>query len=160
MQVVVSRLSGTLVALYVESSVCLPDFSTVSSVAAAGMREIQDLEMTFETLSDEELWAIANPIMDNLMEGSTEINHAKHCRDFTQRMLNIVTPEYLEKVCKSYQEEKGFFTTRLPVALFRRPGSIAFVWIQHFSKAKGDHVAEMVLVSEDDRFLVGHALVF
>lgn len=26
--------------------------------------------------SDEEILAVANPIMDNLIEGSTEINHA------------------------------------------------------------------------------------
>ena len=116
--------------------------------------------MSFETLSDAELWAIADPIMDNLMDGSTEINHTKHSRDFIQRLLNIVTPEYLEKVCNKYQEEKGFFTTRLPVAIFRRPESIAFVWKQQFSKTKCGHVAEMVLVNRDNRFLVDHALVF
>jgi len=116
--------------------------------------------MNFDKYSDTELWAIADPIMDNLMEGSTEIDHSKHCRDFTQRMLDIVTPEYLAKVCAKYQEEKGFFTTRSPVALFRRPESIAFVWKQHFSKAKGDHVAEMVLVDRDGRFQVDHVMVF
>ncbi len=116
--------------------------------------------MNLESLSDTELWAIATPIMDNLMEGSTEIDHAKHSRDFTRRLRDIVTPEYLEKVCRNYQEEKGFFTGRVPVAVFRRPDSIAFVWKQYFSRAEGEHVAEMVLVQQDDRLLVDHALVY
>ncbi|SBS39426.1 hypothetical protein VTO7225_03593 [Vibrio toranzoniae] len=48
--------------------------------------------MKFDNLSDSELWGIAKPIMDNLMEGSTKIDHAQHSRDFTQRMKDIVTP--------------------------------------------------------------------
>ena len=113
-----------------------------------------------ETLSEEELWDIANPIMDNLMDGSTEINHAKHCRDFTQRMLKIVTPDYLGEVCKQYQHEKGYFTKRTQVAVFKRPDSVAFVWKQYFSQAPGEHVAEMVLVYQDGRYLVDHVMVF
>ena len=116
--------------------------------------------MNFDSLSDSELWAIADPIMDNLMDGSTEIDHSKHCADFTQRLLDIVTPQYLQKVCEKYQNEKGFFTARSAVALFRRPDSIAFVWRQQFSKVKGDHVAELVLVCREDRFLVDHVMVF
>lgn len=114
----------------------------------------------FEALSEKELWDIANPIMDNLMDGSTEINHKKHSRDFTERMQKIVMPEYLEQVCQKYQHEKGFFTKRTPVAVFKRPDSAAFVWKQYFSKAPGEHVAEMVLVYQDGRYLVDHAAVF
>ena len=31
--------------------------------------------------------------MDNCLNGSNEDNHAKHTRDFTERMRKIVTPE-------------------------------------------------------------------
>lgn len=116
--------------------------------------------MSFSQMTDEELWNIANPIMDNLMDGSTEINHEKHCRDFTQRLLDIVTPDYLENVCTQYQGTKGFFSDRTPVTVFKRPESVAFVWRQHFTKAEGDYVAELVLVHRDDRFLVDHVMVF
>jgi len=37
--------------------------------------------MTLAEKSDRVL-AVADPIMDNLMEGSTEINHEKHTRDY------------------------------------------------------------------------------
>ncbi|WHZ29815.1 MAG: hypothetical protein OJF51_004617 [Nitrospira sp.] len=58
--------------------------------------------MTLANKSDMEILAIADPIMDNLMEGSTKIDHEKHTRDFTDRMKRIVTKDYLEAVCRQY----------------------------------------------------------
>lgn len=49
--------------------------------------------MTLAEKSDGEILAVADPIMDNLMKGSTAIDHEKHTRDFTDRMKCIVTKE-------------------------------------------------------------------
>ena len=65
--------------------------------------------MNFEEMSKEEVINIDNPIMDNLMDASTEINHEKHVKDFTDRLKKIVTKEHLQRVCERYQKEKGFF---------------------------------------------------
>ena len=116
--------------------------------------------MDFEEMSDSEILSIANPMMDNLMEASTEIDHKRHVRDFTDRMKNIVTNEYLHKVCERYQSEKGYFANRTVVAVFKRPDSAAIVWKQSFTKAKGEFVAEMVLVKCKNRYLVDHVMVF
>lgn len=116
--------------------------------------------MDLANKSDEEILAVANPIMDNLMSGSTEINHEKHVRDFTDRLKSIVTKDYLEKVCKRYQSEWGFFSKREFVAVFRRPSSIAIVWKQWCTKQDGEFVAEMVLVENDSRHLVDHAMIY
>jgi len=109
--------------------------------------------------SDAEILAIADPIMDNLMEASTAIDHARHVRDFTDRLKAIVTIDYLEKVCRQYQSEKGLFGPRELVAIFRRPHSVAIVWKQQFTKSPGDYVAEMVLVQQGSRYLVDHVYV-
>ncbi len=111
-------------------------------------------------LTDQEILNIANPIMDNLMEASTERNYERHVADFTDRIKNICTEEYLRKVCQNYQNEKGFFTNREFVALFKRPDSAAIIWKQCYTKAKGDYVAEMVLVHRENKFLVDHVMVF
>ena len=111
-------------------------------------------------MSNEEILSIANPIMDNLMDASTEINHEGHIRDFSERMKNIVTKEYLEKVCKQYQSEKGFFKERKFVSVFKRPDSAAIIWNQTFTKVQGEYVAEMVLINVNGKYLVDHAMVF
>jgi hypothetical protein len=58
--------------------------------------------MTLEKMSDEEIFHLANPIMDNLMDASTAIDHERHIRDFSDRMKAIVTREHLQKVCQKY----------------------------------------------------------
>lgn len=116
--------------------------------------------MRFDQLSEQQLWDIANPIMDNLMDASTQLDHSRHVRDFTGRMKAIVTPAYLQHVCQQYPAEKGYFSNRIPVAVFRRPDSAAIVWKQFFTKAPGEFVAEMVLVHQSGRYLVDHAMIF
>ena len=64
------------------------------------------MTLNFETMSEQQLLAIANPIMDNLMDASTQIDHARHVRDFTDRLKAIVTPDYLECVCQQYRSEE------------------------------------------------------
>ena len=116
--------------------------------------------MNFQEMSEKEIWDIANPIMDNLMQASTNIDHAKHVQDFTDRAKSIVTKEHLERVCARYQSEKGFWKHREPVAVFKRPDSAAIIWKQFCTKAEGEFVAEIVLTHKDNRFLVDHAMVF
>lgn len=116
--------------------------------------------MNFLEMSEKEIFDIANPLMDNLMSASTEIDHARHTKNFTDRMKNIVTKECFRGVCEHYQAEKGYFSKREPVAVFKRPDSAAIVWKQSFTKAEGEFVAEMVLVNEDGKYLVDHAMVF
>jgi len=116
--------------------------------------------MTLAEKSDREILAVADPIMENLMKGSTAIDHEKHTRDFTDRMKRIVTKEYLETVCRKYQAERGYFAKREFVAVFRRPQSVAVVWKQWFTKQVGEYVAELVLVENESTYLVDHAMVF
>jgi|SRR6476660_334017 hypothetical protein len=116
--------------------------------------------MSLDSMSDEDILRVANPIMDNLMEASTVIDHERHIRDFSQRMKAIVTKDHLQKVCEKYQREKGYFSRRDPVAVFKRPGAAAIVWKQQFTKAPGEFVAEMLLIEKDGAFLVDHVMVF
>jgi hypothetical protein len=110
--------------------------------------------------SDAEILEIENPIMDNLMDASTAIDHERHVENFTERLKAIVTKEHLEKVCRQYQSEKGCFGDRKAVAIFRRPHSVVIVWKQRFTKQAGEYVAEMVLVENGSRCLVDHVMVF
>ena len=116
--------------------------------------------MSFTKMSEEEILDIADPIMDNLMDASTKIDHDRHIRDFSERMKSIVTKEYLERICKKYQEEKGYFSKREFVAVFKRPEGVAIVWKQWFTKQQGEFVAELLLVQKDGKYLVDHAMVF
>ena len=110
--------------------------------------------------SDTEILAVANPIMDNLMDASTAIDYERHIRDFTARAKSVLTTDRLREVCEAYQSTKGFFAKREFVAIFRRPESVAVVWRQCFTKQPGEFVAELVLVQSNGKYLVDHVMVF
>ncbi|MFM2481700.1 hypothetical protein [Celerinatantimonas sp. YJH-8] len=116
--------------------------------------------MNFQQMSEQAIRDIADPMMDNLMQASTDVDHGRHVRDFTDRMKNIVTPEYLAHVCQQSQAEKGSWLHREPLAVLRRPDSAVVIWKQYCSKAEGEYVAEMVLVFRDNRYQIDHVMVF
>lgn len=116
--------------------------------------------INLDSMSEDEILRIANAIMDNLMDASTTIDHERHIRDFTERMKAIVTKEYLQKACEKYQQEKGYFSRREPVAVLKRPGGAAIIWKQWFTKVSGEFVAEMLFLEKDGRLLVDHVMVF
>ena len=98
--------------------------------------------------------------MDNLMDGSNEIDHAKHVRDFTERLKELVSEQGLERMCTDFQTRFGQFTHREVVGIFRRRSSVAVVWRQHASDTDDEFVADIVVVEKDGRYLVDHALVY
>jgi len=73
-------------------------------------------------LSDAEILGIIEPLMHNCLAGSNEGDHAKHVRDFTERLSNIVTPENLRRQLSG--EPRAYFTDCDFIRLFRRRGSI------------------------------------
>ncbi len=109
---------------------------------------------------DADIIEILESIMDNLMTGSSEIDHAKHTQDFSARIKHHLSPEQLAQICNDYQSRWGHFTTREFVYLFRRADSIAVVWKQHVSKIPDELVAEAVFKEENGRIVVDHAFVF
>ncbi|SDJ79465.1 hypothetical protein SAMN04488540_113111 [Ferrimonas sediminum] len=116
--------------------------------------------MALLMLRDEQVLAQVSPLMDNLMQGSTDIDHARHTQDFTDRLKAIVTQERLVAMCTDYQRRWGKFGRREFVALFRRRDSVAVVWRQWCSPSDDELVAEAVFVEQQGRVLVDHAMVY
>ncbi|MEZ5922706.1 MAG: hypothetical protein R3C60_15345 [Parvularculaceae bacterium] len=116
--------------------------------------------ITIAEMSDREILNGVIPIMDNLMQGSAEIDYAKHTRDFTERMKAQLSPERLESICRDYQAKIGRFGPREIVRLFRREHSVAVVWRQLATGSQDEFVAEAVFVPAGDSWRIDHAMVF
>ena len=112
------------------------------------------------TYSDDKILEIVEPLMDNMLEGSTQIDHAKHVRDFTDRLKVIVTDEKLSAMCEDYQEKLGFFDKREVVAIFRRQHSVAVTWRLWFTKSTDEFVCEAMFVERDGRLYFEHCMIF
>ena len=115
--------------------------------------------MNWLKLSNSEIMALVTPIMDNLMDASTEINHEKHVRDFSDNMKSIVSKDELEKQCKVYQETLGFFSKRELVGVFRKKGDVRVFWKQWYSKSDDEFLAFVHIVQRNGKLEVVNASV-
>jgi len=115
--------------------------------------------MNWLQMNEEEILDIVNPIMDNLMQASTDIDHEKHVKDYSARMKGIVTKENLEKQCKEYQEELGYFSTRELIGIIRKDTDVRVFWKQWYTKSKNEFLAFIHLVEDDGKFVVVNASV-
>lgn len=115
--------------------------------------------MNWREMNDEEVLAIAGPIMDNLMQASTEVDHARHVRDFSDRMKEIVTRESFEAQCRDYQARLGLFARRELVGIFRKATDVRVFWRQWYTKSEDEFLAFVHLVERDGRVQVVNASV-
>ena len=113
--------------------------------------------MKFTDMKEEAILSIVEPLMDNCLNGSNEDDHARHVRDFTDRMRRIVTPENLERQLS--QNPRAFFTSREFVYLFRRRDSIGVVWKQYMSSSSDEFMNQAIFVEQDNKILIDHCMV-
>jgi len=111
----------------------------------------------FTEKTEEAILQIVEPIMDNCLDGSNTGNHAKHVRDFTDRLKAIVTPENLDSQLE--YRPHGVFTQREFVCLFRRRESIGVVWRQFVSSTDDELVNHAIFVERDGKICIEHCLI-
>ena len=115
--------------------------------------------MNWLEMTEEEILNIVSPIMDNLMQASTEVNHEMHVKDFSNKMKEIVTKENLEKQCREYQEELGYFSTRELIGVVRKESDVRVFWKQWYTKSKNEFLAFIHLVEKNGKIEVVNASV-
>ena len=116
--------------------------------------------MKLAAKSDDDIRAVIEPMIDNMLAGSTDIDHARHVRDFTDRLKVIVTDENLAQQCADYQARVGFFDRREFIALFRRQHSVAATWRLFFTKSEDEFVLEAMFVERNGRLQIEHCMIF
>jgi len=115
--------------------------------------------MLLSQMSDTEILDLAKPIMDNLIEGSTEEDWSKHTRDFTDRIKASLSEEELLKQCKFYKSKFGNFDKRSPVGITRHPDYVNTIWKQEMTESSGEFMAILTLVERKGKIKVARCWV-
>lgn len=116
--------------------------------------------MALSSLADDEILAVIEPLIETMLQGSTNRDHSVHVRDFTDRLKVIVTEENLARQCEDYQAELGYFKSRDFVALFRRQHSVAATWRLFFTKSDDEFVLEAMFVERGGTLYIEHCMIF
>ena len=115
--------------------------------------------MELANKSEEEILSIANPIMDNLMEASTNIDYANHIKDFSDKIKNKFTEEEFQSQCKERQEKYGEFSSRKFMGITKQSDFINIYWKQKTTKNENEFAAILTLTEEGSRYIVQRAFV-
>lgn len=109
--------------------------------------------------SDSEVLAIANPIMDSLMEASTRRDFIKHIEDFSDRIKAHFTEEEFQKQCNDYQAKWGCFTEREFFGVTRVGNFANIYWKQSVSKSVDNFLAVLTLSETNGKHVVERAFI-
>lgn len=108
-------------------------------------------------MSEEEIVKIANPIWDNLVEGSNSINYSVFSKDFSKKMLDAVPKEELERQRRDdldvISKERTFLGT------LRKNSSVTILWKLTSATDKNEHLAKLTLGEEEGKIKIFDAWI-
>ena len=110
--------------------------------------------MSWLEISDEDVMSIVEPIMNNLMDASTKIDHPSHVRDFSDKLKDIVTKENLESQCREYQTELGFFAERKLIGIIKKKTDVRVFWKQWYTKTTDEYLAFIHIKKQNGKYTV------
>jgi len=109
--------------------------------------------------AEEEILDIANPIWDNLIEGSNEMDYQKISKDFSKRMLEDADENNLKKQWETTDVLTSLSTRREYLGCLRRGRFVTVLWKQLSFKVQGDYLAKLVLGTENGEVKVFGATI-
>ena len=109
--------------------------------------------------SDEEILKIANPIMDSLMDASTNNDYERHIRDFSDRIKENFKQEEFQRQCEDYRSKWGVFIARNFIGTTKHKNFINVYWKQQFSNTDDEFLAILTLSQKNNQYVVERAFV-
>lgn len=109
--------------------------------------------------TDEEILKIADPIWDNLIGGSNEMDYQKISKDFSKSMLEGADENNLRRHWETNDVLTSLSTRREYLGCLRRGRFVTVLWKQLSFKIQGDFLAKLVLGTENGEVKVFGATV-
>jgi len=111
--------------------------------------------MSLHELSDEKVLEIANPILDNILEGARTRSYDKFSRDFDARFAEMVNIEEFERQQSYSVERNGHIKgDRQFLKCLRNEHSVMVLWIGEFEKLNGEILTGLNLREIDSKIKV------
>jgi hypothetical protein len=115
--------------------------------------------MQFFEKPEEEILKIAEPMWENLIEGSNERDYAKISKQFSKKMLANVDEVNMSHQWESSDILTSLSTRRELLGCLRRGRFVTVLWKQLSFKVQGDYLATLVLGVEDQEIKIFGATI-
>jgi hypothetical protein len=110
---------------------------------------LEDSNLQFHEKPEGEILDIAEPIWDNLIEGSNERDYVKISKQFSRKMLEKVDEANMNQQWESSEILTSLSTRRELLGCLRRGRFVTVLWKQLSFTVQGDFLATLILGVED-----------
>ena len=110
--------------------------------------------MSCMELDDDACRKVAEPMMDDTINGVLRRNFNEHTRHFSVALKSSLDADAFSDACESRQAAWGNPIGRELVSIFRKPKSFTLVWNQGFDRADGQVMAVMTIALKGGRYFV------
>jgi hypothetical protein len=116
--------------------------------------------MDFSDKSSEEILNIAEPIMNNIIEGSNDKDYGKTSKDFSSTMLSALSKKEFERQIEESIEKTGNIKKeRKFISCIYRESGVTILWKGYYEKVKGEVLAQLTLDEENGTIKVFGAFI-
>ncbi len=115
--------------------------------------------MSCHDLDDDACRKIAEPMMDDTMDGFARHDYQRHTRHFSVALKSGIDPDAFVAECQAQRSAWGAPGTRELVCIFRKEKSFTLVWNQSFERADGQIMAVLTIALKGGRYFVDYFLI-
>lgn len=109
--------------------------------------------------SDEEIIALAEPILENMLDGMAALNYAKFSGDFSHGMKTIVPEDLFLEETIGINQVRGKCVARKTLGVLRKNKTALIVWSAQYDKSDDDMLIQLKLTYERDALVITGALI-
>lgn len=104
--------------------------------------------------SDQQVQALADPVLDNLLAGFNEGNYQKYSRDFDPTLKESLPDEKFKQVRSEILNKIGQYQSRKYLGFLNQNKFTAVLWKGKFAQTTSDVLIKLILSKRGDKVVV------
>lgn len=109
--------------------------------------------------TDEQIIALAEPLLQNLLDGANALNYNKFTHDFSHSMKTVMPHDLFMEQTIGLQHVRGKCASRKPLGVLRKNKTALVIWSAQYEKTDDDMLIQLKLVFEKDKLTISSALI-
>lgn len=109
--------------------------------------------------TDKQIIALAEPLLQNLLDGANAMNYEKFTHDFSHSMRTVMPHELFMEQTIGLQHVRGKCVSRKPLGVLRKNKTALVIWSSQYEKTDDDMLIQLKLVYEKDKLAISSALI-
>lgn len=109
--------------------------------------------------SDEEIIALAEPLLQNMLDGGNALNYAKFSKDFSHGMRSTIPEDLFAEQSIAVKQVRGQCMSRRPLGVLRKNKTALILWSAHFDKSNDDMLIQLKITYDHGELAITGATI-